>query len=73
MSENHYLYAFWDPVIAAEQEKSFLEFTAMKGTFMEEKPLKTTPLSKPKSGTAKMVSDVYSFKQIMRCLSGSGQ
>ena len=37
------------------------------------KILKTTPLSKPKSrsGAVKMISDVYSFRQIMRYLSKS--
>ncbi len=146
VSDGHYLYAFRDPRIAAEQEAGFLEFTTRKGTFSEEKLLekqkefgvivfesnrdltplevylayskrweieimfnlykgiidldtvnvhsdysiyttelinylsvilamrvkkllKTTPLSKSKSGAVKMISDVYSFKQIMRYLS----
>ena len=33
------------------------------------KLLKTTPLSKSKSGAVKMVSEVYSFKQVIRYLS----
>ena len=146
VKEDHFLYAFRDPRLAAEQEAGFLEFTTRKGSFTEEKLLdkqkefgvivfesnrdlaplevylayakrweieimfnlykgiidldtmnvhsdysiyttelinylsvilalrvkkllKTTPLSKSKSGAVKMVSEVYSFKQVMRYLS----
>ena len=146
VSNDHYLFAFRDPKLAAEQEAGYLEFTTRKGTFSEEKLLskqkefgvivfesnrdlsplevylayskrweieimfnlykdiidldtvnvhsdysiyttelinylsvilsmrvkkllKTTPLSKSKSGAVKMISEVYSYKQIMRFLS----